>query len=145
MNKKGFTLLEILMIITLISILLGIFFVFVDPRRQIGNINNAQRKSDIFSIYNAINQYRDINSGKLPEGIIANISKNICQPGCVESENQIDISSELEPYISFGKIPIDPKQEGLVITGYAVYVDIQGKVIVSAPLAENGAIINTEE
>jgi prepilin-type N-terminal cleavage/methylation domain-containing protein len=145
MNKKGFTLLEILLVITLVSILLVVLFRLINPGQQIADINNAQRQADVMTIYTAINQYRDINSGRLPEGITNEI-KSICQPGCTLDNSKIDINSDLEAYIPFGKIPIDPKQEGEDITGYSVSVeDVSGRVVVSAPLAENGVLINTIE
>jgi prepilin-type N-terminal cleavage/methylation domain-containing protein len=144
MTKKGFTLLEVLLVMTLVSILLFILIRLINPGRQIADINNAQRQADVMTIYTAINQYRDIRSGNLPTGI-TNEVKNICQPGCIVDTNKIDISVALEPYIAFGKIPIDPQQRGTDITGYTVYMSNQGKVIISAPLAENGVIINTIE
>jgi prepilin-type N-terminal cleavage/methylation domain-containing protein len=144
MNKKAFTLLEILLVMTLVSILMVILFRLINPGQQIADINNAQRQADVMTIYTAINQYRDINSGNLPTGVTNDI-KSICQPGCTLDNSKIDISSDLEAYIPFGNIPIDPQQQGEDITGYAVYVNNQGRVIVSAPLAENGVIINTIE
>jgi prepilin-type N-terminal cleavage/methylation domain-containing protein len=144
MNKKAFTVLEILLVITIISVLIVILIRLINPSQQIGDINNAQREADIFTIYNAINQYRDINSGKLPGGI-TNEVKSICQSGCDVDVNKVDLSLDLEPYIPFGKIPIDPQQQGIDITGYSVYVNSQGKIIVSATLAENGVTINTLE
>lgn len=144
MNKKAFTLLEILLVMTLVSILLVILIRLTNSGQQIADINNVQRQSDIMTIYIAIGQYRDFNSGNLPTGITNEI-KNICQPGCTIDNNKIDLISDLAPYIPFGNIPIDPQQTGTDITGYTVFVDDQGKVIVSAPLAENGETINTLE
>ncbi len=144
MNKKGFTLLEVLLVMTLVSILLVIGLRSINIDKQFGDVNNAKRKSDVLTIYTSINQYRDDNDGTLPAGIDT-IEKDICQPGCVIDINKVDINTALEPYITFGKIPIDPKQQGSDITGYSVYVNSQGKVIVSAPLAENVVLINTIE
>lgn len=144
MDKKAFTLLEILLIITLISILIIIFIGVINPRQKIADVNNAQREADVLTIYTAINQYRNINSGNLPSGI-TNEVKDICQPGCTLDNSKIDISSDLESYLPFGNMPIDPQQPNSDTTGYSVYVNSQGNVIVSAPLAENGETINTLE
>jgi prepilin-type N-terminal cleavage/methylation domain-containing protein len=145
MIRKGFTLLEVLLVMTLVSILLVIGLRSINIDKQFGDVNNAQRKSDVLTIYTAINQYRDDNAGNVPTGITDEV-KQICQPNCSMSANKVDISTALEPYITFEKIPIDPKQQGLDITGYSVFVDnVSGRVIVSAPLAENGVIINTIE
>lgn len=145
MYRKAFTLLEILLVMTLISILLLILIRLINPDQQIGDINNAQRQSDVLTIYTAINQYREANSGNLPTGI-TNEVKSICKPDCSVNSDKIDITEVIESYIAFGTIPVDPQQsETLDTTGYTIYVNIQGRVVVSAPLAQNGATINTLE
>jgi prepilin-type N-terminal cleavage/methylation domain-containing protein len=144
MVKKAFTLLEILLVVTLIGLLLATVVRLINPQRRFGDVNNIQRKSDVFSIYTAINQYREDNRGNLPVGITTT-AINICQPGCTENSTQIDITTEISKYIRLGKPPIDPSQTGSILTGYQVSVNTQGRVIVSAPLAENGATINTIE
>jgi prepilin-type N-terminal cleavage/methylation domain-containing protein len=144
MVKKAFTLLEILLVVTLIGLLLATVVRLINPQRRFGDVNNIQRKSDVFSIYTAINQYREDNRGNLPMGITTT-AINICQPGCTENSTQIDITTEISKYIRLGKPPIDPSQTGSILTGYQVSVNAQGRVIVSAPLAENGATINTIE
>jgi prepilin-type N-terminal cleavage/methylation domain-containing protein len=144
MNTRGFTLLEILLVIALLGILFAIVLRLVNPQRRFGDVNNIQRKSDVLSIYGAINQYREDNRGNLPAGItISDI--NICQSGCIEDSTQIDITTEIAKYIRLGKPPVDPSQTGSILTGYKVLVNSQGKVVVSAPLAENGFTINTIE
>lgn len=145
MYKKAFTLVEILLVMVLISILLLILIRLINPDQQIGDINNAQRQADVLSIYTAVNQYRNNNSGTLPNGI-NNEVKSICKPDCSVSSNKIDITEAIEPYVTFGSIPVDPQQsETSDITGYTIYVTSQGRVVVSAPLAQNGSTINTLE
>ena len=145
MNRRGFTLLEILLAITLMGILLVTVVRLVNPQKRFGDVNNLQRKSDVLSIYTAINQYREDNRGNLPAGI-TNEAINICQPGCTElAGTQIDITTEISKYIRLGKPPVDPSQTGTVLTGYTVYATEQGKIVVSAPNAENGVTINTIE
>lgn len=144
MMYKAFTLLEIILAMTMISVLIGLIFIVFDPAEPIIEVNNNQRQADIFNIYNAINQYRTDNAGEFPNGI-TNTAINICQPGCIESSSQVDISTEIASYIRFGVIPVDPIQEGSTITGYTVYISTQGRVVVEAPLAEGGVVINTIE
>jgi prepilin-type N-terminal cleavage/methylation domain-containing protein len=144
MYRRGFTLLEILLVITLMGILLATVVRLVNPQKRFGDVNNLQRKSDILSIYNAINQYREDNRGNLPAGLTTT-AINICQAGCTPSTTQIDITTAISKYIRLGKSPIDPVQTGSILTGYQVFVNAQGRVVVSAPLAENGVTINTIE
>lgn len=142
---RAFTLIEILLAMVMISILITIGLIVFNPSQPIAEVNNAQRQADVFSIYNAINQYRTDNAGEFPEGI-STTAINICKPGCTESSSQIDITADISPYIRFGSIPVDPLQEdGSAVTGYTVYVSPQGRVVVESTLAENEAIINTIE
>ena len=145
MYKKAFTLLEILLSLTLIGVLIAITISLINPAQQVADVNNVQRQADVMNIYTAINQYREVNLGNLPAGITST-AIDICQAGCTESSTQIDISTELNPYLRFNALPIDPLQTGTTLTGYKVYADSQsGRVVVTAPLAENGITINTIE
>lgn len=145
MYRKAFTLLEVLLVIALISVLLSILIRLINPEQQIGDINNAQRQADVLTIYAAINQYREANSGNLPLGIDGT-EKSICKPNCTPDNDKIDISEAINPYIAFGTIPVDPRQaETLDTTGYKVRVNTEGRVVVTAPLAQNNSTINTLE
>ena len=145
MYKKAFTLLETMLSIVLIGVLITITVSLINPSQQVADVNNAQRQADIMNIYTAINQYREANSGNLPAGITST-AIDICQAGCAENSTRIDISTELNPYLRFNTLPIDPLQEGTTLTGYKVYADSQsGRVVVTAPLAENSITINTIE
>jgi len=136
LNKKGFTLVEILLVIVIIAILAAIVIVAINPGRQISQANNTQRSSDVTTILNATHQYGIDSRGVFPDVIIAT-------PTVVGSgTGQIDICTELVPtYIA--AMPFDPTATGAGYTdcatyntGYNISVDTSGRLTVSAPSAE---------
>ena len=56
-NFKGFTLIEILVVVALIAILTAITFIAINPAKNFQDTRNAQRSSDVTQILNAVTQY----------------------------------------------------------------------------------------
>ena len=67
-NPKGFTLVELLVVIGILAILLAIVLIAVNPARQFAQARNTSRRSDVLTVLNAVNQYFADN-GALPTGI----------------------------------------------------------------------------
>ena len=61
--KKGFTLIEILLVLGIIAILAGIVLVAVNPARQFKQARDSQRVSNVNAILNAIGQNIADNRG----------------------------------------------------------------------------------
>ena len=126
---KGFTLLEILLVMTLLSILMIILIRGINPNRVLSEIQDNQRETDALTIYQAIEQY-SLKNNTYP-GTIKNMTINstlyICKTSASNCTNatQINLSSILVPtYIS--KLPeysTDPNN-----SGFYVVKDANGKI-----------------
>ncbi|MDD5749159.1 MAG: type II secretion system protein [Patescibacteria group bacterium] len=65
-NKKGFTLIELIIVVAIIALLAGATFVAINPARRIGEANDAQRWADVTSIASAWALYVADNGGSAP-------------------------------------------------------------------------------
>ena len=136
MNKKGFTLIEVLLVIVIIAILAGIVIIAVNPARQISQANNTQRSNDVRALLDATQEYALDNRGVLPTEIPAVATEIGSAAGL------IDICSYLVPtYLT--EMPADPTDADATYTdctsyatGYNISVDADGKLTVAAPTAE---------
>lgn len=119
-----------------ITILAGIVILALNPTKQLGDTRNAQRRSDVTTILNAIYQYSIDNNGSLPTGITAS-STEICRTGGT-CAGLIDLSvlTTNEKYLV--SIPIDPSSTSTNGTGYYVKKTTYNRVNVSAPNTESG-------
>ncbi|MFH1533746.1 MAG: prepilin-type N-terminal cleavage/methylation domain-containing protein [Nitrospirota bacterium] len=136
-NKKGFTLVEVLLVIVIIAILAAIVIVAINPGRQISQANNTQRSSDVKTILDATHEYGIDNRGTYPAAITA--VATVVGSGVAE----IDICADLVPtYIA--EMPYDPTATGAAYTdctaystGYTITQDATtGRITVAAPAAE---------
>lgn len=142
-KQKGFSFIEILLVLGIIFVLTLGLFVIINFDRIGGTYRNFVRRTDIRQIQLGIKLYADDNQGNVPPGI-TNSSLAVCQPGCTESISQIDISDDILVYMNRDTLPVDPLQTGSILTGYTVYVTTSGAIIVNAPLSENSITINTQ-
>ena len=145
--KKGFTLLEILLVVAAISILAGIVIVAINPTKQLGDTRNAQRRSDVNTILNAVYQYAIDNNGNLPPAITTT-STEICAAGVnasvCGSASLISLEELLTDEKYLTSIPSDPNTDNCAANGvcYEIYKSANGRVTVTAPDAESGATIS---
>lgn len=136
LHKKGFTLVEVLLVIVIIAILAAIVVVAINPGRQVSQANNTQRSTETKAILDAIHEYAIDNRGALPDGITST-------PTTIGSgSTQVDICASLVPTY-MASMPFDPTATDAQYTsctdydtGYTVSADTNERVTVSAPDAE---------
>jgi prepilin-type N-terminal cleavage/methylation domain-containing protein len=138
--QKGFTLLEILLVVAAIAILAGIVIIAINPGKQLGETKNAQRRTDVNTILNAVYQYSIDNSGTLPTAITTTQTE-ICKTGGT-CAGLIDLSVLTDDEKYLVSMPLDPTGASTNGAGYEIYKSANGRVTVVAPDAEQGATIS---
>ena len=144
-NKRGFTLIEILIVVAIIAMLAATVIVAINPARQFAQTRNTQRTTAVNSILNAVHQNMIDNNG------IFNFT------GCtatsipaaatlIRDTGGTDLCGCLAPtYIS--EMPYDPKTGSYTDcttynSGYTISQDATtGRITVAAPDAELDATI----
>ncbi len=139
--QRGFTLIELLLVIGIIAILAAIVIVAINPTKQLGDARNAQRRSDVNTILNAVYQYSIDNSGNIPSTITTS-STAICKSGVgVDCTGLINLNTLTGAYLV--ALPNDPQAAAGTSTAYTIMKDATSKrVTVAAPQAEQGASIS---
>ncbi len=132
--KRGFTLIELLLVIGIIAILAAIVIVAINPTKQLGDARNAQRRSDVNTILNAVYQYSIDNNGNLPT-TITTTSKIICKSGLNIDCDADGISLNVLTGSYVVALPADPQSATATGTNYTI-LKSGNRVTVSAPGTE---------
>lgn len=141
-QRKGFTLIELLLVIGIIAILAAIVIVAINPTKQLGNARDAQRRSDVNTILNAVYQYAIDNNGTMPTGIPTGTAKFVCVTNSVcQTGTGVDLDVLTGSYLV--KLPQDPNQSTANNTRYQIVRDATtNRITVSATPETAGATIS---
>lgn len=125
--SKGFTLIELMVVVAIIAVMAGVAFVTVNPASYFATARDQKREVHINSIHGAVIDYA-LREGELPP--------------CVIDVNTEYDAMECSEYILNGDIPVDPlgdECEG--DSGYKIKKNDDYTIGVSAPCAEKKEII----
>jgi type IV pilus assembly protein PilA len=137
-NQKGFTLIEILLVVAAIAILASIVILAINPSKQLGETRNAQRSADVNTIINAVYQYSLDNGGSLPASISTSQTE-ICATSTCTGLIDLSVLTTNEEYLV--GIPTDPTGAAGNGAGYEIQATANNRVTVFAPDAEEGDTI----
>jgi prepilin-type N-terminal cleavage/methylation domain-containing protein len=148
LSGKGFTLIEVLLVIAILAILASIVIIAINPAKQFASARDAQRESDVFAILNGLHQYALDHDGAFPENLTEE-EMEICATGSESCENLLDLSPLTADQQYLVAMPVDPQcaANGVVCsengTGYFVMLTTGGRVTVAAYASEGGEITKT--
>jgi prepilin-type N-terminal cleavage/methylation domain-containing protein len=134
--QKGFTLIEILVVIGIIAILAAVVIVAINPGRQFAQARDSQRVSNIESILNAVGQRIADNKGSFAGTLNGVTCPTI--PGStttIATSGGVDFSCLTPTYMQ--QLPFDPTSGSTGNTGYVVRQDTAtGRIWIAATTTE---------
>ncbi len=144
-THKGFTLIEVLLVIAILAILASIVIIAINPAKQFASARDAQRLSDVYSIMNALHQYALDNEGAFPDALSTE-ELEICRTDSDSCEGLSDLSELTNDQLYLVSMPLDPQCPSSDAncdangTGYFVGLTDGGRVTVNAYGAEDSEI-----
>lgn len=136
---KGFTLIEMLVVIAIIGLFASVMIVAINPPRQLAKARDTQRKTDIYTLVSAIYQYASEHSGALPDTDGSPLTSNFptsyrcigTSASCFNLAGAGVTGDTIVP-VYIVTMPMDPRTGTASNTGYSVYVDTNNHIHASA-------------
>lgn len=136
---KGFTFIEILLALGILSIIGSIALLQFNPQKQFERMRNMQREQDTANILSEIYQY-SLQHGHIPDVLPAEATE-ICALNAPDCTGYIDLSFLMRNETDITRIPKDPLIEHGNGTGYSIMIDEEQLITVSSLLTEGDSLI----
>ena len=150
--QKGFTLIEILLVVAAIAILAGIVIVAINPAKQLAATRDASRNSAVNAILNGVSQAA-VGGATLPtfssaacDATGATTGQKICKvtyngTAVVCPSGGVDLSTLVPTYVA--DLPADPSfASDAFYTGYYISKNAGGRYTVCASPETAGAVVS---
>lgn len=153
--NKGFTLVELLVVVSIMAILMIVVFVAIKPAKRLADTRDVRRAEDINQILTAIHVcaidkrdnvamstclggYTAGNTYEIVSGTgITSGCQGVC-PSATSDSSCLRLDATLTDY--FVDLPKDPSISATGHTGYSVKIYSNGMTVLEACGAENGVI-----
>jgi prepilin-type N-terminal cleavage/methylation domain-containing protein len=156
-KHKGLTLIELLLVISIITVLTAVILIAIDPATRLAEARNAARSQEVTSLLNSVLEYVLDNNGTVPGGIdnaagtVQVIGTNVGDCGALTCSTQtvaatscqVDLSTALvDEYLA--EVPTDPQNGDASDTRYYINKTAGGRIVVGSCSAELGETIEVQ-
>lgn len=148
--SKGFTLIELILVIAIIIIIASAIFVALNPAKRLGDANDSRRWSDANQILSGVHQYIVDNKGSIPNSATWAVTNNYmlgtdgtgCNTGCgaVTTQTACLNLSDLTSNDYIGSIPMDPVIGTAAKTDYYISRNTGGIITIGSCDPYSGTI-----
>ncbi|MBT3292944.1 type II secretion system protein [Candidatus Peregrinibacteria bacterium] len=149
-SKKGFTIIELIIVVAILGILSTLILIQIDPIRRLNEAHNATRWSDVLLVLEITKEYQADNDSAVPGTAIAidsdessvqiigeSVTNCVCASQTVVTSpcGVSGLDTDLRPYID--AMPMDPITGSTNDTRYFINKDSYGLITVGSCDAES--------
>lgn len=144
-GTKGFTLIELIIVVAILAVIAAAVTVAIDPARRLNAADNSKRKTDIQALLHAIKTYQADNDGAFWSSMTTPSSTNYIIGTCLSGAACTSVTvapactdfAALETAGYISPIPADPDTGTAENTGYYYQRNPNGLLTIGACEAES--------